>query len=101
MGDALGSVGVSLRSPNHGVPASDHHDRIQDIEPRSVAPDYPACTVIRAGRAYGPDRLIYGGGYGAEATGASYRAVRERLLSYLGHLSAEDQAKVGFDRWLM
>ncbi|QDV36403.1 amidohydrolase family protein [Tautonia plasticadhaerens] len=44
--------------------------------------------------AYGPDRLIYGGGYRAEATGESYRAYRGRLLSYLGHLTAEEQAKV-------
>ena len=44
--------------------------------------------------AYGPDRLIYGGGFGAEATAESYRAYRERLRSYLTHLSAEQQAKV-------
>jgi predicted TIM-barrel fold metal-dependent hydrolase len=43
---------------------------------------------------FGPDRLIYGGGFGADATGASYRASRERLRSYLTDLSAEDQAKV-------
>jgi predicted TIM-barrel fold metal-dependent hydrolase len=44
--------------------------------------------------AYGPDRLIYGGGFSAEATGRSYRAYRERLRSSLTHLSAEEQAKV-------
>ena len=43
---------------------------------------------------FGPDRLIYGGGFGAGATGASYRAYRERVRSYLTDLSAEDQAKV-------
>jgi predicted TIM-barrel fold metal-dependent hydrolase len=43
---------------------------------------------------FGPDRLIYGGGFGAAATGASYRAYRERVRSYLTDLSPEDQAKV-------
>jgi predicted TIM-barrel fold metal-dependent hydrolase len=42
----------------------------------------------------GPNRLIYGGGFGAGATGASYRAYRERVRSYLIDLSPEDQAKV-------
>jgi predicted TIM-barrel fold metal-dependent hydrolase len=43
---------------------------------------------------FGPDRLIYGGGFGAGATGESYRAYRERVCSYLTDLSPEDQAKV-------
>ena len=44
--------------------------------------------------AYGADRMIYGGGFGAGATPDSYRAYRERVRSYLAHLSAADQAKV-------
>jgi predicted TIM-barrel fold metal-dependent hydrolase len=43
---------------------------------------------------FGPDRLIYGGGFGPDADGASYRSAREKLLSYLGRLPADDQAKV-------
>ena len=43
---------------------------------------------------FGPDRLIYGGGFGAGATGATYRAYRERVRSYLSDLSDADQAKV-------
>ena len=43
---------------------------------------------------FGPDRLIYGGGLGDGATGASDRAYRERVRSYLADLSPEDQAKV-------
>ncbi len=35
---------------------------------------------------FGPDRLIYGGGFGPDATGASYRAYREKVRSYLTHL---------------
>ena len=42
----------------------------------------------------GPDRLVYGGGFGAGVTGASYRAYREKVRSYLADLSAADQAKV-------
>ncbi|MBL8208358.1 MAG: amidohydrolase [Blastocatellia bacterium] len=44
--------------------------------------------------AYGADRLIYGGGFGANATPASYRAAREKVQSYLSHLSPADQAKI-------
>ena len=44
--------------------------------------------------AYGADRLIYGGGFGAGATPASYRAARERARSFIAHLSEADQAKV-------
>ena len=43
---------------------------------------------------FGPDRLIYGGGFGPEATGDSYRAYREKVRSYLTQLTAEDQAKI-------
>ena len=43
---------------------------------------------------FGPDRLIYGGGFGPDATGASYRAYREKVRSYLTHLPDADQAKV-------
>jgi predicted TIM-barrel fold metal-dependent hydrolase len=44
--------------------------------------------------AYGADRLIYGGGFGATATVESYRAARERVRGLVGHLSTADQAKV-------
>ena len=44
--------------------------------------------------AYGADRMIYGGGFGVDATPDSYRAYRERVRSYLAHLSSADQAKV-------
>jgi predicted TIM-barrel fold metal-dependent hydrolase len=43
---------------------------------------------------FGPDRLVYGGGFEAGATGDSYRAYREKVRSYLTDLSAGDQAKV-------
>ena len=59
------------------------------------APNEKMTTVIkRLVDSFGPDRLIYGGGFEAGATGGSYRAERERIRSYLGHLTAEEQAKV-------
>jgi predicted TIM-barrel fold metal-dependent hydrolase len=44
--------------------------------------------------AYGADRLIYGGGFSADASGDSYRAARNRVASQLASLTVEDQAKV-------
>ncbi|MDA1016818.1 MAG: amidohydrolase family protein [Planctomycetota bacterium] len=44
--------------------------------------------------AFGAKRMIYGGGFNAEATPDSYRADRERVRSLLAHLSASDQAMV-------
>lgn len=44
--------------------------------------------------AYGADRMIYGGGFNADATPESYRAAFEAARNYLTHLSAEDQAKI-------
>jgi predicted TIM-barrel fold metal-dependent hydrolase len=44
--------------------------------------------------AWGADRMIYGGGFGTETTGDSYRQAFERARSYLAHLSAGDQAKI-------
>src|SRR3954453_450737 len=35
---------------------------------------------------FGPDRLIYGGGFEPGATGASYRAYREKVRTYLTDL---------------
>ena len=44
--------------------------------------------------AFGPDRMIYGGGFNAEATGKSYRAYREQVAGLLSHLPAADRAKI-------
>lgn len=44
--------------------------------------------------AFGAERSIYGGGFGAEATGASYRAYRERLAGYLEGLNPGELAAV-------
>ncbi len=44
--------------------------------------------------AWGAERMIYGGGFGPETTGDSYRSAFERARSYLEHLTADDQAKI-------
>ena len=56
---------------------------------RDVAPIIKQLT-----EAYGADRLIFGGGFSENATGETYRKERERIASFLAHLSKADQAKV-------
>lgn len=48
----------------------------------------------RLAGAFGPDRLIYGGGFDDKATAASYRRERERLAELLAFLPADARAKV-------
>ena len=43
---------------------------------------------------FGPERMIYGGGFSSEATGTTYRAAREQARSHISFLSAADQAKI-------
>ena len=50
--------------------------------------------VARLLKAYGPERMIYGGGYGTDATGDSYRATREYVRELLLGLNPTDQARV-------
>lgn len=56
---------------------------------RDIAP-----VIRRALEAFGPERMLYGGGFSAQATPESYRAARERARSFIAHLPAEDQARV-------
>jgi predicted TIM-barrel fold metal-dependent hydrolase len=52
-------------------------------------------TVIRQlTDAYGAERMIYGGGFGADATPQSYRAAFERAAGLLAHLSDAQRAKI-------
>jgi predicted TIM-barrel fold metal-dependent hydrolase len=44
--------------------------------------------------AYGADRMIYGGGFNADASGESYRAAFESSRALIDHLSAADQNKI-------
>ncbi len=69
--------------------------KLSSLPARGQYPHRDVGPVIKdlAGR-FGPDRLISGGGFGAGATGASYRAYRERVRSYLTGLPAGDRAKI-------
>ncbi|MHC4581597.1 MAG: amidohydrolase family protein [Planctomycetota bacterium] len=44
--------------------------------------------------AFGAERMVYGGGFSAEATPESYGAAFEHARSYLDHLSQAEQAKI-------
>jgi predicted TIM-barrel fold metal-dependent hydrolase len=54
----------------------------------------PQPVVKQLTQAFGADRLMFGGGFSASATGKSYRAERDRVAALLAHLSATDQAKI-------
>ena len=45
-------------------------------------------------KAYGANRMIYGGGFNANTTPKSYQAYRDRVRSLLSHLTATDQSKI-------
>jgi predicted TIM-barrel fold metal-dependent hydrolase len=69
--------------------------KLSSLPPREQYPHRDVGPILKVlVQRFGPDRLIYGGGFGAGATGGTYRASRERIRSYLTDLSAEDQAKV-------
>jgi predicted TIM-barrel fold metal-dependent hydrolase len=69
--------------------------KLSSLPAREQYPHRDAGPVIKdLAQRFGPDRLISGGGFGPDATGASYRAYREKVRSYLTPLSAEDQAKI-------
>lgn len=65
------------------VPAQDKFPH-RDIRP----------VIKRLVAEYGAERMIYGGGFNADATGRSYREAFEKGRSYLSHLSAEEQAMI-------
>ncbi len=56
---------------------------------RDIAP-----IITQLTDSYGADRMIYGGGFNADATGESYRAAFGRAESFLGHLTSSDRAKI-------
>ena len=50
--------------------------------------------IKRLAQEFGPERMIYGGGFNSEATGTTYRAAIEQARSHVSFLSPTDQAKV-------
>ena len=51
-------------------------------------------TIKQLTEAFGPDRLMYGGGFDSAATGKSYRAAFEVARQHLAHLTEDERAKV-------
>jgi predicted TIM-barrel fold metal-dependent hydrolase len=69
--------------------------KLSAIPDKTTYPHRDIAPVIRElTDAWGPERMIYGGGFSAEATAESYRQAFEKARSYLAHLSAADQAKI-------
>lgn len=69
--------------------------KVSSLPDQNKYPHRDVKPIIRAlTDAYGADRMIYGGGFGAEATGDSYRAYRQRVADLLSHLPESDRAKV-------
>jgi predicted TIM-barrel fold metal-dependent hydrolase len=54
----------------------------------------PQALIKQLTAAFGADRLMYGGGFSATATGKSYGKERERVAGFLAHLSDAERAKV-------
>jgi predicted TIM-barrel fold metal-dependent hydrolase len=69
--------------------------KLSSIPDQATYPHRDIAPVIRQlTDAWGAERMIYGGGFNSDATGASYRAAFERARSYLAHLTASDQEKI-------
>lgn len=95
-----------LGRPFQGTPAehekvvrwSRFKNTVMKISAVPKTTDYPhrdiAPVIRQLTDAFGPDRLIYGGGFSADATPESYRGERERIRGLLTHLPPVDQAKV-------
>ena len=69
--------------------------KLSAIPAPTTYPHREAGPIIRRlAESYGADRMIYGGGFGAEATGESYRAAVARVRSVLPNFTQSDQDKV-------
>jgi len=69
--------------------------KLSALPARTQFPHRDAAPFVRqAADAFGPDRMIYGGGFEPNATGESYLSARERLLGFVSHFSPADQDKV-------
>lgn len=69
--------------------------KLSALPPRTAFPHRDAAPFVKqALEAFGPDRMISGGGFEARATADSYQAERERLLAFVSQLSPADQDKI-------
>jgi predicted TIM-barrel fold metal-dependent hydrolase len=69
--------------------------KIASVPPKTSYPHRDIGPVIRKlSDAYGPERMIYGGGFGADATPDSYRAYREQVAEHLAHLPQRERQMI-------
>ncbi len=69
--------------------------KVSSLPDQNKYPHRDVVPVIRKlTDAFGAERMIYGGGFGATATPDSYRAYRQRVEDLLSHLSADERAKI-------
>jgi predicted TIM-barrel fold metal-dependent hydrolase len=69
--------------------------KVSSLPDQNKYPHRDVVPVIRKlTDAFGAERMIYGGGFGATATAATYRAYRQRVEDLLDHLTADDRAKI-------
>lgn len=69
--------------------------KLSALPPRTSFPHRDAAPFVKqALEAFGPDRMITGGGFEPRATADSYQAERERLLAFVSQLSPADQDKI-------
>ncbi len=69
--------------------------KLSAIPAKTTFPHRDAAPAVRLlADAFGPDRMITGGGFEPKATPESYLLGRDRQLSYVSHLPAADQAKI-------
>lgn len=69
--------------------------KLSSIPAPTSYPHRDITPVIRQlSEAFGSDRMIYGGGFNAEATPESYRAAFDRAAGFLPHFSVDERAKV-------
>ena len=69
--------------------------KLSAVPSRNNYPHRDAQPVVKQlTEAFGAERLMFGGGFSANATGQSYRAERERVAAFLTHLSERTGSKV-------
>ena len=69
--------------------------KLSAIPSRNTYPHRDISPVIRQlTHAFGADRLIYGGGFSADATPESYRRYREVVAEHLAHLSDAERQQI-------
>jgi predicted TIM-barrel fold metal-dependent hydrolase len=54
----------------------------------------PGKAIRQLANAFGAERMMYGGGFEASATGTSYRAERERIAGFLTHLTVAERGMI-------